>query len=106
MAGQLHHVVGAAALGRVGSEFGGKLPGVGVPGFTVARTTRAVRTLTDDLLPEILSDVPITALTSEFVVTRGGNHLRNVRVHVQAFEFVAVCGKRIEKRFLVEALRD
>src|ERR1700728_1750504 len=106
MAGQLHHVVGTGALGGVGSEFGGELARIRVPGFAVARRTSAIRTLADDFLPEIFSDVPIAPVAGEFVITGCSNRLWDVRVHMQAFEFVAVSGKRIKKCFLVEALRD
>ena len=89
-----------------GPKFGGEFAGIGVPRLAVAGAAGAVGAFADDFIPEIFGDVAIAAFAGEFVVARRGDHLRNVRVHVQAFEFVAVGGERIEELLFVEALRD
>ena len=82
------------------------LPGSVFHDFPVAGAAGAVGALANHFLPEIFGDVTIAAIASEFVVTRRRDHLRDVRVDVQALEFVAVAAKRIEELPLVEALRE
>jgi len=104
VARKFHHVVGAAIFGGGGAEFAGEFSGIGVPRLVIAGAARAVGALAGDFIPEVFGDVAVIRLARELVVTRGGNHLRDVRVDVQAFEFVAMRGQRIEEPFLIEAL--
>src|SRR5215471_14101321 len=101
---QLHHVVGAAAFRRAWSQLAGELAWIRVPRFTVAGSAGAIRAFAHHFIPEILRDVPIALISRQFVVAGGGDHLRNVCVYVQAFEFVTVSGQWIEELLLVEAL--
>ena len=72
----------------------------------IAGATRAVTPFADDFVPEVFSDVAIVLIAGKFVISCGSNHLRNMRVYVQAFQFIAMLSQRIEKHFLVEALGD
>ena len=103
---QLHHVVGAAALRRVGTEFGRELAGVGVPRLAVAGAAGAVRALADHFVPEIFGDIAVSPVAGEFVIPRCSDDLRDVRVDVQTFQFISVRRQRIEELLLVETLRN
>src|SRR5450631_1021402 len=102
---QFHHVVGAAALRGARPEFGRELARIGIPRLAIAGASRAIGALADHFIPEVFGDVAITVFARELVISRRGDHLRNVRIYVQAFEFVAMGGERIEELLLVEALR-
>ena len=106
MARQLHHVVGAAALGRVRTELFGEFAGIARPTLAVARTPGAIRTFADHFLPKIFRNVAIAAIAGKFVIAGRGDHLRNMRIDVQTLQFIAMGGERIEEGFLVETLRD
>src|SRR5215469_17025783 len=101
---QLHHVVGAAAFRRAWSQLGGELAWVRVPRFAVAGSTGAIGAFAHHFIPEILRDVPIALISRQFVVAGGGDHLWNVSVYVQAFEFVTVSSQWVEELLLVETL--
>src|ERR1700758_2900979 len=105
MTSKFHHVVGATTLRRIGAEFGGQFPGIGVPRFAIARAARAVRALTDNFVPEVFGNVAIPLFARQFVITRSGDDLWDVRVDVQTLQFIAMGGKRIEENFLIEPLR-
>ena len=72
----------------------------------IAGSTCAVAAFADNFIPEIFGNVAVIAIAGEFVITRCGNHLRDVCVHVQSLEFIAMGRERIEEPFLVEALRN
>ncbi len=42
-------------------------------------------------------------IVSEFVRSRGRDHLRDVGVHVQSLKFIAMIPQRLEEGFLVES---
>src|SRR5205807_8522633 len=72
--------------------------------FMIAGATSAVTPFADDFVPEIFSDVAIVLITGKFVISRGSNHLRNMRVYMQALQFIPMLRQRIEKPLFVEAL--
>src|SRR5579872_1014637 len=104
MSRQLHHVVSATVFSGIGAELGCKLPGVSVPGLVIAGSTRAVTTFANNFIPEIFSDVAVVLITGKFVISCCSNHLRNMSVYMQAFQFIPMLRQGIEKPLLVEAL--
>src|SRR5438270_8446003 len=102
---QLQHVVRAAVLGCARTEFRGELPGIGLPSLPITGTAVAIRAFADDLIPEIFSDIAIMPIASQLKSARRSNHLRDMRIYMQTFEFVAMPRQRIEERLLIEAVR-
>ena len=106
VARELQHVVHAAVFRSVHAELGREHTWIGSPQLEVTGAAGAVRALTRDFVPEIIGDVPVTIVSGEFIQPRRRDHLRNVCVHMQAFQFIAMCCQRIEESFFIEALRQ
>src|SRR4029077_2819460 len=87
---QLHHVVCAAALGRVWPQLGRQPARIGVPRLTVAGAARAIRTFAHDFVPEVFSDISVPTLARKLIKPRGRNDLGNMRIYVQSFKLIAM----------------
>ena len=56
----------------------------------------------EHLFKEVLGNLPVAALAGDLVHARRANDLGNVRICVQALQFIAAPGQRIEKAGLLE----
>src|SRR4051812_11505101 len=106
MAGELEHVVRAAALRGRRRQFLGEHVRRRSPELAVAAVADAVRTLLGDLMPEVFGDVSVAAFAGEFVAPCGPDDFGDVCVLVQSLQFVTMLGKRVEKAWLGKAVSE
>src|SRR6266478_3896564 len=99
MAGELQHVIDAAALrGRdVHLQFRGELSRLRRPTLAIAGPAGYVAARADHFVPEEIGDVMESHVAGDLVPSRGGNYLWDMRVHVQTAEFVATRCQRIHE---------
>src|SRR5262249_46931193 len=76
-----------------------------LPTLIVAGAAVGVGTLADHLVPEVVGDSSVISIAGEFIDACRSDHLRNMRINVQALQLIAMAGERIEKSTLVEAPR-
>src|SRR5690349_7082407 len=88
VARKLHHVVSAAVFRGRRAELRSELSRVGVPRFMIAGAARAVGSFAHHFIPKILGYVPITAISGKFVQAGSSDHLRNMDIDMQTFEFI------------------
>src|SRR5450432_2410127 len=103
---QLHHVVFAAILRRVSAELARQNARVRPPKFEVADTAGAIGAFAGDFIPEVVGNIPVALVPGHFIETSGRDHLRYVRIHMQAFELIAMRREGIEETLLIEALGE
>ena len=106
MARQLQHVVGAAAFrrGHAALQFPGQLARLPLPAFAVAGAAGHIGARAGHFVPEEIGHVVEARVAGNLVAAGGGDHLRDVGVHMQAAQFVAPRGQRIDEALLLEAV--
>ena len=72
----------------------------------IADAAGAIGAFAGDFVPEIVGNIPVALVPGHFIKTSGRDHLRYMRIHMQALEFIAMRREGIEETFLVEALGE
>ena len=102
MALQLHQVVGHTAFGVAPAQCPAELVRRRPPVLIQTGVADDVGTRGEDLGEEVLGNIAVAAIARDLIHTGRADDLGDVRIRVQALQFVAPLGQRIEKTWLLE----